>query len=100
VAFERERIATTSENNVEEGRAGFCFENTTHWTDKFRTIAGLRHDRYRFGVSSNIIENSGNVSSSITPPKLSLTLGPWAKTELFLNYGEGFHSNDAHQVGR
>src|SRR5258705_6686250 len=31
----------------------------------------------------------------MTAPKLTLILGPWAKTELFLNYGEGFHSNDA-----
>jgi outer membrane receptor for monomeric catechols len=31
-----------------------------------------------------------------------MILGPWAKTEVFVNYGEGFHSNDARsavQVG-
>jgi outer membrane receptor protein involved in Fe transport len=28
-------------------------------------------------------------------PKLSLIFGPWRKTELYLNYGHGFHSNDA-----
>jgi outer membrane receptor protein involved in Fe transport len=28
-------------------------------------------------------------------PKLSLIFGPWQKTEYFLNFGEGYHSNDA-----
>jgi len=28
-------------------------------------------------------------------PKFSLVLGPWQRTELFFNYGQGFHSNDA-----
>ena len=28
-------------------------------------------------------------------PKLSLALGPWGRTELYANYGWGFHSNDA-----
>jgi len=28
-------------------------------------------------------------------PKLALIFGPWQKTELYLNYGHGFHSNDA-----
>ena len=27
-------------------------------------------------------------------PKRSLVFGPWAKTEYYLNYGRGFHSND------
>src|SRR5262249_42714896 len=28
-------------------------------------------------------------------PKVNLILGPWFNTELFLNYGQGYHSNDA-----
>jgi len=28
-------------------------------------------------------------------PKFSLVFGPWHKSELYLNYGHGFHSNDA-----
>ena len=39
--------------------------NTINWTDKVRTIAGLRHDRFSFDVDSNIPENSGKVTSSI-----------------------------------
>jgi outer membrane receptor protein involved in Fe transport len=28
-------------------------------------------------------------------PKFGLVFGPWQKTELYFNYGHGFHSNDA-----
>jgi outer membrane receptor protein involved in Fe transport len=88
-------LSTTSSTNVKESSIALYFENTTNWTEKFRTIAGLRTDRFDFDVASDIAENSGKVSSSITSPKLSLIFGPWSKTEVFLNYGEGFHSNDA-----
>ena len=92
---QRQRAATTSESNVKEGSAAIYFENTLNWTEKFRTITGIRYDRFNFDVTSNIPENSGKVNDSTTSPKLSLIFGPWAKTELFINWGEGFHSNDA-----
>ncbi len=31
-------------------------------------------------------------------PKFSAIFGPWKKTELYLNFGTGFHSNDARGV--
>jgi outer membrane receptor protein involved in Fe transport len=46
-------------------------------------------------VASNLPVNSGRRESAIVSPKLSLVLGPWRKTEVYLNLGEGFHSNDA-----
>jgi outer membrane receptor protein involved in Fe transport len=60
-----------------------------------RTVAGLRADFYRFDVDGNFPENFGNRSDSIVSPKLSFIFGPWARTEYFLNWGRGFHSNDA-----
>ena len=45
--------------------------------------------------TSSIAGNSGSKSAGLVSPKLSLVLGPWAKTEYFVNYGYGFHSNDA-----
>ncbi len=60
-----------------------------------RSVAGLRGDRFDFKVASSIPENSGKPNGSIVSPKLSLVFGPWSKTEYFVNYGQGFHSNDA-----
>jgi outer membrane receptor protein involved in Fe transport len=84
-----------SESKVKEASAGVYLENTVQWKEWLRTTAGLRYDRYRFDVASNIAENSGKVGDGMTSPKISMVLGPWAKTEFFVNYGEGFHSNDA-----
>ena len=39
--------------------------------------------------------NSGSKSAAMDSPKLSIVLGPWEKTEFFINAGEGFHSTDA-----
>jgi hypothetical protein len=46
-------------------------------------------------VRAVIAENSGHRRVGLGSPKLSLIFGPWAKTEFFVNYGHGFHSNDA-----
>ena len=91
----RDRISTTREDKVVETSIGIYVEETLQVTEKFRSILGLRGDQYDFDVDSNIPQNSGKVDDSIVSPKLSLIFGPWAKTEYFLNYGYGFHSNDA-----
>ena len=88
----RERLATVREDRVKEGSAGFYFENTAYWQPTLRTVLGVRHDAYRFDV------NSDKVTAHRTSPKLSIILGPWAGTEYFINYGGGFHSNDARGV--
>ena len=91
----RERLSTTREDRVTVESAGPYFSNTIEWTRSLRTVAGLRADFYRFDVDSNIPQNSGGSRDSIVSPKLSAIFGPWAKTEYFLNWGRGFHSNDA-----
>ncbi|WGG51899.1 TonB-dependent receptor [Rugamonas sp. DEMB1] len=95
-ATERQQILRTiSESRVKQASLGAYVETTVQWSDWLRSVAGLRHDRYRFDVRSNLAENSGKASAGVTSPKLSLVLGPWRRTEFFLNYGQGFHSNDA-----
>ncbi|MEO7852424.1 MAG: TonB-dependent receptor [Rubrivivax sp.] len=95
---ERQRLSTTREDKVIEGSAGIFVSNETKWTPWFRSIAGLRYDRYEFDVDSDEPANTGKVSAGITSPKLSLVFGPWDKTEYFVNAGYGFHSNDARGV--
>jgi outer membrane receptor protein involved in Fe transport len=91
----RQIAGTITLSKVKEANVSAYVENTVQWREWLRTTAGLRYDRYRFDVASNIAENSGKVSDGMTSPKISVVLGPWAKTEFFVNYGEGFHSNDA-----
>ena len=91
----RQRLSTTREDHIIESSLGAYLQNTTYWTDKFRTIAGIREDYYHNHVNSNLDTNSGTAFDSKTSPKLSLIFGPWAKTEYYFNIGSGFHSNDA-----
>ena len=91
----RERLSTTREDHVVESSIGFYAENATRWTEKFRTVAGVREDFYRDRVKSNLPANSGTATDHRASPKLSLIFGPWAKTEYYFNVGRGFHSNDA-----
>jgi outer membrane receptor protein involved in Fe transport len=74
---------------------GFYAENRTQWIDWFRTVAGAREDIfYGSDTSAPIAENSGTTAKGMFSPKLNATFGPWQKTELYLSYGQGFHSND------
>ena len=91
----RQILSTTRKDHIIESSAAMYFENSLRWVDKFRTVAGLRSDFYRFRVSSDNKANSGIEYDNITNPKLSLIFGPWTKTEYYINLGGGFHSNDA-----
>ena len=91
----RQRAQVTQESVVRQTSVGVHGESSVAWTPWLRSIGGLRADRFHFDVSSSIAENSGKKSDTIVSPKLSLVFGPWSKTEYFVNYGFGFHSNDA-----
>jgi outer membrane receptor protein involved in Fe transport len=91
----RERFATIREDSVDEASAAAFVSHATRWNRRFRSVAGLRYDGYSASVDSSIAANSGKAHDRRASPKLSLVFGPWRNTELFLNGGRGFHSNDA-----
>ena len=96
---ERERFENVREDHVNQTSVAVYFQNGTRWTDKFRTVEGVRYDVFRVKVSdaldNPIPENEGTETQSIVSPKLALIFGPWAKTEYYINAGYGYHSNDA-----
>ncbi|NJL17301.1 MAG: TonB-dependent receptor plug domain-containing protein [Nitrospira sp.] len=67
-----------------------------------RLTGGVRSEFFTFDVANRCPtcaeQPSGKTNSSMVLPKMSITLGPWARTEFFVNYGEGFHSNDARSA--
>lgn len=92
---ERERLSTTRQDEVRQLGAGPYVQARVRWSPWLRTVAGLRADAYRAEVESSLPENSGTEDGFLLSPKLSLIFGPWKKTEIYLNAGHGFHSNDA-----
>ncbi len=93
-------IAVTSQDEATVTSAAPYFSNTFKWNEWLRTVAGLRYDHQQFDVTSLLPANTGSKSDSLTSPKFSVVLGPWAQTEYFLNWGRGLHSNDARGVNQ
>ncbi|MEO6017611.1 MAG: TonB-dependent receptor [Polaromonas sp.] len=91
----RQVLSTTREDHITERSLGLYLENKTPWTEKFRTVAGVRADTFQFRVNSDNPANSGSSAATKVSPKLNLIFGPWNKTEFYTSAGYGFHSNDA-----
>lgn len=91
----RSRLETVRQDDVLETSISPYFENSVQWLEKLRTITGFRADAFLFDVNSDNTANSGAVTAGIVNPKLSIVMGPWDKTEYYVNLGMGYHSNDA-----
>jgi TonB dependent receptor-like, beta-barrel len=92
---DRERLETIRQDDVIQSSGALYFQTSVLWTPKVRTTAGLRGDLYHFDVRSDDPANTGTRTARLASPKLSLILGPWSNTEVYANWGWGFHSNDA-----
>jgi hypothetical protein len=92
------RLSTVRQDSVRETSGALYAEAEVGVTRWLRALAGLRYDHYLFDVESDNPANSGRDDAGRASPKVSAIFGPWAKTELFANFGFGFHSNDARGV--
>ncbi len=91
----RSRMSTVREDAVLQTSGGVWVQNEIEWMPWLRTLAGLRADAYRFRVTADRPENSGVDRAALVSPKGGLIVGPFDGTELYVNAGLGFHSNDA-----
>jgi hypothetical protein len=94
----QQRLRVVRQDVVRETSGGVFAEGDASLAPWLRAIAGLRYDLYFFDVTSSERVNSGRAHAGRLSPKLSAIVGPWGKTELFANFGLGFHSNDARGV--
>ncbi|MFN8644773.1 MAG: TonB-dependent receptor plug domain-containing protein [Candidatus Binatia bacterium] len=74
-----------------------------------RLEGGVRGDVFFFNVGNQLPQQgldpnfeavaiAGSAVKGLPSPKINLVLGPWHDTESYLNFGYGFHSNDARGV--
>ncbi|MCS0589838.1 TonB-dependent receptor [Massilia norwichensis] len=91
----RQTLDTTRQDHIVETSRAAWIESATRWGESFRSIVGLRADGYRFRVKSDLTGKAASASDTLLSPSLNLVFGPWKSSELYLNYGQGFHSNDA-----
>ena len=94
----RERHTTIRQDNILESSIGLYGEVVTRWTPWFKTVLGLRGDLYYFEPQESTTTGQNAETAGIISPKFSAIFGPWKNNELYLNFGTGFHSNDARGV--
>jgi outer membrane receptor protein involved in Fe transport len=98
---------TLSNNDIEQTNLAAFAQQEIKLTDWLRAQIGARIDNFIFDVKQKgdptTVANpiSGDGSATIVNPKLNFILTPFkdnnvaTTTNLFLNFGGGFHSNDA-----
>ena len=87
---------TVREDQVRQTQLGLFAQTSVEFTPEFRAVFGLRADGLQARVNAlTLAENGGSASDSLLSPKLTLVYALSPKTEVFLNTGRGFHSNDA-----
>ncbi len=91
----RVRLDTVREDAVRQTSVGAFGQADVDWTPWLRSSAGLRVDGYRFAVDADDPLNSGTDGAGLVSPKGGVVFGPWRRTELYVNAGYGYHSNDA-----
>ncbi len=98
---ERQVFNTLVNSRINEQDLGLYIQDEFQLKPTFKVILGLRHDRFRFDVEDR---QGGGVQGvqhrQLTGPKVSLVYSPLEDKgpEFYLNYGRGFHSNDARSV--
>lgn len=95
---DRKPLNAVDLSSVHEYSGGTYVESRADIADWLRVRTGLRADAADFDVSDSIRGNSGRRSAAILSPKLEIVFGPWAGTEVYIDAGDGFHSNDARGV--
>lgn len=95
----RNPIGTITQSAVEEASYSPYLKLEFQPTSWMRLTGGVRGDSFTFDVRNRCPDcteqPAGRKNSGQVSPKANLILGPWYNTEFFVNYGVGFHSNDA-----
>ncbi len=105
---DRIRMAPSTDHGVNEANMALWVEEDLVFSRMFKLQLGLRGDYFTFdvidhleypGVPDNGLPHaSGYAGATILSPKLNLVFSPSQRTDIYLNGGTGFHSNDARDV--
>lgn len=67
--------------------------------DWLHFVGGARGDYFSYDVDDRLKGGAGGTLDDVIDSyKANLIFGPWRHTEFYLNFGTGFHSNDARAV--
>ncbi len=106
---DRIRMNDFTYDAIDEQNLNIWYQQEFVFSPRFRIVWGLRDDYFTFskddktGSSLDTINNglphaSGVSYQSVLSPKLNFIFSPMNNLDIFLNFGQGFHSNDARDV--
>jgi outer membrane receptor protein involved in Fe transport len=106
---QRTRFYTINELVVQEDSISAWMQQQVFLTDWLRLEAGLRGDVFFFNGQNRLPQQgpdqnfasvyiAGNSTDSVVSPKVNVVITPRPETDIYLNFGTGFHSNDARNV--
>jgi hypothetical protein len=90
---------TLREDRLRQSNVGVHLDHELHIARGLRAAAGVRLDRYRFGVRSELAGNSGSAWGTQLASHFSLTANPTRDLELFAGKGRGLRPADAQVPG-
>ena len=101
-AIQRHQVGREQDVNIVEQSYSPFVKFDLVPAEKVRLVTGARGDIFRFEGTEHVNTTQPFQTHDVTRArpnvKASLILGPWIATELFGNFGTGFHSNDARAV--
>lgn len=89
------RTGTVRQDRVDEESANLWGSVETRLTPALRLTLGVDAALYGYDVRSSLAANSGAGSDALVAPKAALAWQVAHGLELYADYGEGYHSNDA-----
>ena len=104
----RRRLTQRVDSGIIERNLFLWVQEELVVNSKLRLQLGLRGDYFTFNVedhldalsdaSITLPHASGYAQQAMLNPKFNLVYSPLHSTDIFLNFGTGFHSNDARDV--
>ncbi|MBC7410984.1 MAG: TonB-dependent receptor plug domain-containing protein [Bacteroidia bacterium] len=97
----RVRLSYVRHSKIAQQSSALFVKQEFTLTSWLRTEFALRYDYFVFDVrdqlplASTTALNSGVNYQSLVSPKLNIIIMPFKNAQIFINAGQGFHSNDA-----
>jgi outer membrane receptor protein involved in Fe transport len=103
----RERLEPRALGHINQTNVGLYVDERMTFEDVAALRLGVRLDRADASVEDGLDDpatlgnaNGGTAGATLVSPKAALTLTPIEQLQLFLDFGRGFHSNDARGAVR
>ncbi len=94
-----EFVSNISQNSIQETSLGVFIEASWSLTNRLRVLTAARADTYDFDATAKSAGSfEGHATDSRASPKVGVAYTVSDKVEVYGNWGEGFHSNDARGV--